>query len=253
MSPNMFSVTITSNVFGPLEQDTAPPRRHRRGLSRRPGNSRRDLVEDLPEERHRRQDVGLVHQRDVLAPPQRASRNAARITRSAPARVISMVSVARSPPPDRAARLRRGEQPFGAFAHQDEIDVAGRAAAQRRIVRMEQIDRAQAAVEIQPLAQVELRRHLDAARPAHAGQAHRAEQDGVELAQPLEDALRQRIAALQRYSPAPTENSSDSRRDRTRAPPRAAPAPLPRPLPARCRRRAGARCGKSVVTRRSPL
>ena len=62
---------------------------------------------------------------------------------------------------------------------------------------MEKIDRAHAVVKIQPLAQIDLRSHLHAIRPAHAGQAHRPQKDRMKFRQPLEDALRQWIAALQ--------------------------------------------------------
>ena len=65
---------------------------------------------------------------------------------------------------------------------------------------MKKIDRAQPAVEIQTLAQVELRRHLAAIGPPHAGQPHRAEQDGIEFAQSLEYGRGQRVAAAQIFS-----------------------------------------------------
>ena len=62
---------------------------------------------------------------------------------------------------------------------------------------MEEVDGAQALVEVQPFAQVELRSHFNTVRPAHAGQPHRAQQNRVKLRKALEDALRERVAALE--------------------------------------------------------
>ena len=58
----------------------------------------------------------------------------------------------------------------------------------------------QAAIKVQPLAQVLLRSHLDAARPPHAGQAHRAEKNSVEFLQPVEHLRRQRVASAQLFA-----------------------------------------------------
>ncbi len=62
---------------------------------------------------------------------------------------------------------------------------------------MKQVDRPQSAVQVQPLAQIELGRHLHPTRPAHGGQSHGAQQNGVELLNPLKGGRRQRIAAAQ--------------------------------------------------------
>ena len=139
----------------------------------------------------------------------------------------------------------RGEEPLGALPHQHEIDAAGGAVAQRRIGGVEQVDRSQPAVQVEPLAQVELRRHLDAARPAHAGQPHGPQQDGVELGQAVESRWQAADRRCAGTRPRPRENSSYSK-----ATPRAhrahrAPARPPPPRPDRSRRRAAARSSNS--------
>ena len=58
-------------------------------------------------------------------------------------------------------------------------------------------DRAQAAEEVEPLAQVELRRHLDPGGQPHIGQSHRAQQNGIVLLALLERFFGERIAATQ--------------------------------------------------------
>ena len=88
----------------------------------------------------------------------------------------------------------RGEQPFRVLADDQQVDGAGGVVFQGRVVLVEEIDRAEAAIEIELLAQVELRRHLDAGGPAHVGQSHGAEQDGVEFLGALEGGGRQGVA-----------------------------------------------------------
>src|SRR5437879_897162 len=72
---------------------------------------------------------------------------------------------------------------------------------------MKQIHGSQSAVEVQTLAQIQLGRHLDTIRPAHSGQAHGAQKNGIELCELLEYGRRQRVSAAQIFVRAHTELS----------------------------------------------
>src|SRR5262245_35532545 len=54
--------------------------------------------------------------------------------------------------------------------------------------------------QFKSLAEIELRRHFRAVRPAHSRQAHRAEQDRIELLAALESLRGQGIAAAQVFT-----------------------------------------------------
>ena len=58
-------------------------------------------------------------------------------------------------------------------------------------------DGAQAVVQVEQLAQVDLRRHLSAVRPADVRQAHRSQKDGVVGLDRLDGAGRERVAAVE--------------------------------------------------------
>jgi hypothetical protein len=88
----------------------------------------------------------------------------------------------------------RGEQAFGRFADQHEVDVAGARACQRMRHAGDGADGAHAGIEAELHAQVELRRDLGAVGIADVRQPHGAEQDGVGLAARLEGVGRQGLA-----------------------------------------------------------
>ena len=72
----------------------------------------------------------------------------------------------------------RGKEALAVLAHDDEIDGARAGSGgvfERRVGLVVEADGADAVVEIELLAEIDLGRHLDAARPGHLGQAHGAE------------------------------------------------------------------------------
>jgi hypothetical protein len=75
--------------------------------------------------------------------------------------------------------LARPEHPLGVLANDQHVDPAGPVALQRRVVGVVEMDGPQPGIELEPLAQVELRRNLHAGCQPHVGQTHRAEQHGV--------------------------------------------------------------------------
>ena len=68
----------------------------------------------------------------------------------------------------------RKEEPLGVFANQQEVDFAAAIAFQGREVFVNQPDGSQAEVEVELLANVDLRGHLGAIGPTDMGQAHGA-------------------------------------------------------------------------------
>ena len=93
-----------------------------------------------------------------------------------------------------AAHLARGEQALGRLADQDAVDPRRALVGQRRRRAGEDPNRPHARIELEAIAEVEVRRHFGAVGIAHVGQSHRAEQDGVGRFGALQRRRRQGLA-----------------------------------------------------------
>ena len=92
------------------------------------------------------------------------------------------------------ALAHRGEQAFGRFPDQHQIDAALVGADDRARHARDQPRRAHAGIEIEMHAQLDLRRDLGVIRVAHRRQAAGAEQDGVRLLAQPDRAIGDRLA-----------------------------------------------------------
>ena len=66
--------------------------------------------------------------------------------------------------------------------------------SQRRVERMKQINRAEPAIQVEFLPQVDLRGHFDAVGPPHIRQSHGAQQNRIKIGQTVEGACRKGIS-----------------------------------------------------------
>jgi hypothetical protein len=97
-------------------------------------------------------------------------------------------------PVRRTRGLPGGKQPLAVLAYDHEVDRGAAFVCQGRMGGVIQAEGADPVVEIELLAQVDLRRHLDAVGPAHLRQAHRPQEDRVAGAAALDHVRWQRIA-----------------------------------------------------------
>ena len=128
MSPNRFSVTMTSKSAGPRTRSIAHESTSWWFERRRRGSSRGDLVDDRPPQARRRQDVGLVDARHpAAAPAARARRRAGRCADLALRRTAACRARARSP------------AVAGRLAPLPEVDAAGQLADDQQVDAVEQL------------------------------------------------------------------------------------------------------------------
>ncbi len=92
------------------------------------------------------------------------------------------------------AFIPRGEEPLRGFSNDYEIDVARARIRQRRSHARERADRPEAGVELEVVAQIDLRNDLGAVRVADVGMSHGAEEDGVGRGRGVQHFGRQRNA-----------------------------------------------------------
>ncbi len=78
-----------------------------------------------------------------------------------------------------AAHLARREQALRRLADQDAIDPRRALVGQRRRRAGEDPHRPHPGVQLETIAEIEMRRHFGAVGIPHVGQSHRAEQDGI--------------------------------------------------------------------------
>jgi hypothetical protein len=172
------------------------------------GELLRHLIEDGAEEGHGGEDVRFVHQGDQVAAALGVFKGGAEETLGAAARDehrvtnfggIGCVGV-----------FARGEEAFGVFAVDDEVGGEGALGFQGRVIGMEEADGADAGVEIEDLANFDLRDELGAVRVADVGESHGAQEDSVGVTARLHGAAG-RGSPLRRNSSAP---AGDSRRSK---------------------------------------
>ena len=255
MSPNRFSVTMTSKTAGRrIEQ-------HRARVDelvverRRPGSSARDLVDDRPPQARRREHVGLVDAGQALAARPRASSKASR-------------TIA----PDLALGVRQrvdgGRAPSGVVAllrPAAEVEAAGQLADDQQVDALEQLGAERRGRRRAPGGRVTGRRLANRPRPprsANSACSGRTARGRVVPLRPADGAEQDRVGRRgrrrrprggsrrrTRRSRAADEELGPLEREaeRARRPRRATRRARRRRPPARRRRPGSARSGRSAV------
>ncbi len=139
-----------------------------------------DGVEDFAEEDHGGEDVGFVDEGDFLVGSVAADGFFEGVAADAFAAFAGEVEgVGGGGAVVGLGGAAGGEEAFGVFADDGEVDVAGAVAFEGGVVLRVELDGAGAGVEVEAFAKVDLRGHFAAIGPADVGEAHGAEEDGV--------------------------------------------------------------------------
>ena len=181
MSPNMFSVTITSNSHGARTRRSAVASTYMQSAARsgwRAATSRKMLRKNaidgstLALSTHVTRP-GLPLARRCLGQPEGELAQPFGDAAADAHRVQDDVGTVAT------AHLARREQTLRRFADQDAVDSRRPLIGQRRRDAGQHPDRPHAGIELETVAEVEVRRHFGAIGIAHVGQSHGAEQDGI--------------------------------------------------------------------------